>query len=428
MHGRRKNMKKRIISIFLAASVILQSSLSVNAYKKNLSAFTKEQIPCYSDSYGSDRIGTISRYTGMDVKDEAGSYYLVEYKKNGKTRTGWVAKEDVKDSCLEYDGSEIPLTAPGTYLLGGQKVKIIFLGNNQYKIQLKATKEYFTGSYNGSTPLFTLSGEKEEKSQIWQMKRVNDQLMIQSKNNHQYLIQSGQVIRMGTYKEAVKQNWLLTRVGTNVDPYYNICQYDGRWGKKKYGSSTTMAEAACGVLVVVNAVYALNGQLIDPMDGAAYACETGYRVPYSGTDEGFLIAAAKGLGDQYGFCYSGAANTISDIKTCIQNGGVVLAHVPGHYVAIVDYNEKSEKYLVLDSHPLEKRATSPFGTWVNWKRLTEGSLNAYSNFMYEKVTDTRFQWEYEKQELGELQSVLTNLNPNEEEIVINERNKNGKVE
>lgn len=421
-------MKKQMIRLILVICLSLQFTVPVSAHRKNLSAFTKESIPCYSDSYGSERIDSVPKYTGMDVKDETGSYYLVEYEKKKDTKTGWVAKSDVKDQCLKYDGSEIAVVASGTYLLGGQKIKVTFLGDQKYKIRLERTKEYFTGSAYKHIPGFSLTKDDCGDRQIWEFKRVKNQLLIQNKKNQLYLVPCGKILQMGSYKKAMRYSWQLTRVDKNVDPYYNVCQYDGRWGGKKYGSSTTMAEAACGVLVVVNALYALNGQFMDPMDGAAYACDTGYRVPYSGTDEGFLTAVAKGLGRQYGFCYAGKANTTAAILKCLEDGGVVAAHVPGHYVAIVDYDKKTKKYLVLDSHPLAKRATSPFGTWVKKERLEAGGLNAYSNFMYKQKKNTKFMWNLDSQGLSVMQGLALDLDPEGQVWNTAERNENGKVE
>lgn len=400
---------KRIVCFILVICMAMQSVTTVFAYKKNLCAFTKERILCYSDAYGSARAGSVARYTGMKIKKESGGYYLVTYEKKGRTRTGWIPKSDVRDHCLSYDGKEIAVIAPGEYSFGGEKIKIIFLGDGQYKIQLKKTKEYFTGSSSTAILSFGLSKEEKGQRQIWKFKRVGHRLLIQNQKTKHYLIKMGSVIGEGTYEEAEKQSWQLIRTDKNVAPYYNFCQYDGRWGGKKYGSSTTMAEAACGVLVVVNALYALNGQFMEPMDGAEYACETGYRIPYSGTDEGYLTAVASGLGRFYGFSYTGTANTISEIKNCLKEGGVVVAHVPGHYVAIVDYNKKTKKYLVLDSHPLPKRKTSPFGTWVKEERLLMGGLNAYSNFMYQQKKTDDFYWNYEMQELSAMQGLRLDI-------------------
>lgn len=39
-----------------------------------------------------------------------------------------------------------------------------------------------------------------------------------------------------------------------------------------------MAAAGCGVVAITNAVYALNGQFVDPMLFADYAVEKHYRI------------------------------------------------------------------------------------------------------------------------------------------------------
>ena len=399
-------MRKKILSVCLAASLIFHGILPVGAAQKQLAIFTKEAIPCYSDGYGSSSLGHIPRYKGLLVKDETKNYYLIEYTHKGKTRTVWISKADARDEGLKYDGSEIATVAEGEYSFGGQQILVDFLGEKSYRIRLKETNQYFSASKIGAMSAFTLREEKTKDGQIWHFKRVNHNLLLQNADTKQYLLVSGNSLRMGSLQEAKKQNLQLIRKERNADPWYNFCQFDGRWGGKKYGSSTTMAEASCGVLVIVNAVYALTGQFIDPMDGAQLACDTGYRIPYNGTDEGFLTAAPKLIGQKYGFRYAGKTNTIAALKKNIQKGNVVLAHVPGHYVAIVDYKEKEGEYLVLDSHPMPKRKTSSFGTWVEWRRLEEGSLNAYSTFVYEKITDPEFQWDTKEQQWGNLETML----------------------
>lgn len=296
-------MKKRKIIWILILIIIFEIFTPTTSYAKQLWAFTKEEIPCYSDAYGSSRAGSIPGYTGFYVKEKGSSYYLVTYQKKGKRKTGWISKEDYRDICLQYDGSEIAVIADGVYTLGGQQITITFLGNEEYQIQLTKTKQFFSSDQLGLD--FVLSDQEDNKANIWKLSRDNHKLLIQHKISGKYLIINGSVIQMGGYQEACKSQWSLVREGTNVNPYRNFCQYDGRWGGKKYGSSTKMAQAGCGVLVVVNAIYALNGQYMDPMQGAEYACETGYRVPYSGTDEGYLRAVIKNLGEQYGVSYAG---------------------------------------------------------------------------------------------------------------------------
>ena len=84
-------------------------------------------------------------------------------------------------------------------------------------------------------------------------------------------------------------------------------QFDPAWARKDYGNvsdySGKMAAAGCGVVAITNAVYALNGQFVDPMLFADYAVEKHYRIIGAGTHDGIFKAAAKKFGDTYGFTY-----------------------------------------------------------------------------------------------------------------------------
>ncbi|MDO4170260.1 MAG: hypothetical protein Q4D45_10200 [Lachnospiraceae bacterium] len=405
-------MKKRKIIYMLVLMLLFEMIAPATVEAKTSWAFTKKGVPCYSDASGSSDAGSISRYSGFEVIEKKGSYNLVKYKKKGKTKTGWISKEDMRDLCLKYDGSEIAMVAEGIYALGGQQIKVFFLGNGDYRLQLVKTKQYF--AFDPDVGDFVLSEQKEDQNNLWTFSRVDHHLLIQNRASGKYIIPNGSVIQIGTYKDACKSDWVFVREGTNTDPYRNFCQYDGRWGGKKNGSSTKMAQAGCGVLAPVNAIYALSGQFMEPMQSADYACETGYRVPYSGTDEGYMKAVAKDLGKQYGISYAGKVETISGIKKGLLEGATFVAHVPGHYVAIADYDKKKDKYLVLDPHPLPKRKTSPFGSWVSAERLGSGGLCVSVAFKYVKVENSGFHWDLNMQKIKVVQNIAVNLNPTSE--------------
>ena len=159
-------------------------------------------------------------------------------------------------------------------------------------------------------------------------------------------------------------------------------QYDPKWCGKAYGSEGTMGTAGCGVLATVNAVYALTGQYMDVMDLADYAVETGLRIVGSGTDDGIFRAAAEKYGSTYGFVYDGKSGNIETLKKKLKKGDVATVHVIGHYVAITAYDEKKNKYLLLDSNCLPKRETTAFGDWISPSRLMDGYLYGQMYFFY----------------------------------------------
>ena len=147
-----------------------------------------------------------------------------------------------------------------------------------------------------------------------------------------------------------------------------------------------MGTAGCGVLATVNAVYALSGQDMSVMELADYAVEKNYRIVGSGTDDGIFKAACKKFGKKYNFAWDGSGGSIDELKKKLQKGDTAVVHVQGHYVAIAAYSKKKNKYLLLDSNYLPKRATSAFGDWISVDRLLEGSLEAQC-FYYFKLRD-----------------------------------------
>ena len=85
---------------------------------------------------------------------------------------------------------------------------------------------------------------------------------------------------------------------------------------------------------------------------ADYAVEKHYRIIGAGTHDGIFKAAAKKFGDTYGFTYIKTTYSTSEVREYLKKGCVAISHVPGHYVTVADFNPKTKKYLVLDSHPI----------------------------------------------------------------------------
>ena len=81
-----------------------------------------------------------------------------------------------------------------------------------------------------------------------------------------------------------------------------------------------MAAAGCGVVAITNAVYALNGQFVDPMLFADYAVEKHYRIIGAGTHDGIFKAAAKKFGDTYGFTYIKTTYSTSEVREYLKKG------------------------------------------------------------------------------------------------------------
>lgn len=372
--------------------------------------FARESFPVYSDPYGSSQVGKGAKYSGIIAVSQTESYVQVIYETKKGYAIGWMERGQYKEIVRFYNGEEKQLLADGTYRMTSKmwgkeyEVALIFQKNQQYKIQ-NVSNGTFLGLIQQDEvyqPEVVWTKEEESESQCWILVREYDHFYLKNKISGQYLDTGrerglclfsleqepenifGQTKKEQGPKEA---QWIFERTGgTNVSPYRNFLQYDPDWARKDYGNvhdySGKMAAAGCGVVAITNAVYALNGQFIDPMLLAEYAVEKNYRIIGSGTDDGIFQAAAQKYGEAYDFYYLGKTYDVFQVRDCIKQGCIVISHVPGHYVTIADYNEKKEKYLVLDSHPIPARPTGPFGNWFSWNRLESGGLASSCYYVY----------------------------------------------
>lgn len=369
-------------------------------------AFLKEGAAVFTNAYGSKRAGRAPKYSGVMKVSDAGSYVQVIYEKKHGYGIGWMKKKRYEDIACLYNGTEKQLLADGVYRMHRassktfRTVSLKFRGNQLYEVKMK-------------------DPAMKKQGQQWRLIREYGHFYVRNDKTGEYLMeQKDGSLGMRKIKGEISNcfakrmnpagaeecRWMFERIDDkNVNPYRNFLQYDPAWGRKDYGDvedySGKMAAAGCGAVAVTNAVYALNGQFIDPMLIARYAVEKEYRIIGSGTDDGIFRAAAKEFGDAYGFHYVRTVHNTSVMREYLKKGCVAVSHVPGHYVTVADYNEKTKKYLVLDSHPIPKRPTTPFGDWFFGQRLESGGLttsgyyifSAYENQeMIQKIVNARF--------------------------------------
>lgn len=373
-------------------------------------AFLREAVPVYTDHYGSERLGKAAKYSGVIVVSETESYVQVIFEKKNGYEIGWMEKSEYKEQGKRYNGDEKQLLADGTYIMTSESgdrfyyLELEFEGSQQYLIRsIKADGYLDVECENNGEVSGLLWNEKEENdSQRWQLVREYDHFYIKNKETGQYLVPKNEkglglaqiegqiknVFQNETIKQASEEYWWTfdRQYNKNVNPYRNFLQYDPDWSREDYGNvsgySGKMAAAGCGAVVITNAVYALNGQFVDPMLFADFAVEQGYRMIGLGTDNGVFEAAAKEFGDAYDFSFVKKSYDIFEVKKYLNKGCVAISHVPGHYISIIDYKEKKEKYLVLDSHPIASRPTTPFGDWFKWERLESGGLASQVYYIF----------------------------------------------
>ena len=355
------------------------------SFKKSY-AFLKKKMNVYETSSGSKKIGVAPRYSGVIVVSKTSDHVQVIYEKKKAYGIGWIDRDLYHKEAIPYNGNEKQLLGNGTYWIQnkasgeGIRVQIIFLGNQKYQVSI-------------------LNQSKEDHT--WKLIREYDHFYIKNIKNEKYLsmdengtLTDGKIKDMNNcftkpQKEAAQKSyqWQVMRLNNkNVYPYRDFMQFDPAWARKDYGNvsdySGKMAAAGCGVVAITNAVYALNGQFVDPMLFADYAVEKHYRIIGSGTQDGVFKGAAKEFGEAYGFSYVKTSYSLSEVRDYLQKGYVAISHVPGHYVTIADFNPKTKKYLVLDSHPIKSRPTSSFGNWFKRERVQRGGLTSSAFYIY----------------------------------------------
>lgn len=365
------------------------------------------EIPVYADESYDQVIGTTVAYSDLVVVGGYKEHYKVIFDQGEEYRIGWIDEEGYT-STRPYDHTEKRVLAGGRYHMycigendlleeeepEGMDVEMIPADTGTYYIKNLADDHYITvlGTEFGFEGSLSRSPEEDEKNGTFVITKCGNDFSIQSTRNLMYLNVDAQgklTLCRGRAKNGI---WKIKAIERVVDPKHPFVftQYDPQWGGIPYGGGTCMAASACGVLAPVNAVYALTGEYMNVMELADYAVEKEYRIIGSGTDNGLFKAAAKKFGKKYNFRFDGSSASLDVIKKKLQKGETGVAHVQGHYVALVAYSKKKNKYLLLDPCYLPKRETGAFGDWVEPERLESGALNIQSVYFYKlRETDDR---------------------------------------
>ncbi len=168
-------------------------------------------------------------------------------------------------------------------------------------------------------------------------------------------------------------------------PLAHKVQLDTEW-KSVYVGGASLYKTGCGIFSLSNAVGYLTGKRIDITTAAKWAHSIGGFNVNGGDGTYRLVLYPKvqaKYGATYGFtlnCNGGqgwwAGSSSSLLKSHLANGGVAIGHVPGHFIALVDYDYGTNKFHVLDSAPSTARGTTSGrgDCWVTQSRLATGKL------------------------------------------------------
>ena len=186
-----------------------------------------------------------------------------------------------------------------------------------------------------------------------------------------------------TEKFGITDNFeIMSTIDANAADGRKFNQNENQWknGYYRYGkSSDTLYNAGCGIFALGNAVYALNGNAIDIRNVATWASKNGSWRPGSGGlyRQAFYGNVTSAYGARYGFKV--ISQNYGSVKSNalinhLKNGGVAVAHVTNHFIAVTGYNAKNSTYHIIES-AVYKGRNLPADSWQGIKKLTSGSTN-----------------------------------------------------
>ncbi len=185
-------------------------------------------------------------------------------------------------------------------------------------------------------------------------------------------------------------------------------QYSSPWASLYYGSQS-IGVAGCGILSTTNALNYMSGTFntsdkayafIQELAAYAYSIDAYNGSLGGGTARYYMFstnitdppALEYQFGSQYSFTmpvywtenwnsanyYNGSyynniyVNTQTTLKTYLAGDSVAIAHVPGHFICLADYDSSTDMFLVLDSAPTTARGTGNGVAWISADNLSGG--------------------------------------------------------
>lgn len=188
-------------------------------------------------------------------------------------------------------------------------------------------------------------------------------------------------------------------------------QYDGRWASWVYGQGT-IAGTGCGILSTVNAFNYLNeisdvGASINEIATWAHDINgyNGTWDPSGGTDRTVVYPRLEAkFGEKYNITVP-AASVWADInspglkKHLTEYGNVAIAHVAyGHFIVLAEYDEGSNRFLVLDSAPTVSGNTLNGVAWLPPEQLNNSGNSRMHVDWYCLISSTKSVEPTEKQD------------------------------
>lgn len=173
-------------------------------------------------------------------------------------------------------------------------------------------------------------------------------------------------------------------------------QSDERWKDVQVGT-LSIVQSACAIATICNVVYYLTGQEMDLVATAFWAHEEGlFNAGFDGSYRSVFHHSGSTYGREYGYTatsfQSGSIRSQALIDHLL-SGQTAALHVPGHFMAAIDYDEETGRYLVIDPMPGDvgrydrRRAglTHSDGDWLTADELSEGYIDVDGFSLFTRV-------------------------------------------
>ena len=300
-----------------------------------------------------------------------GNYVQMMIKKKNHFYLGWVSFDTFRKTIYRSMLHSDQILADGTYSLTARVQKADSVEVKKYKLKYQGEGLYTMQSTDDKQYLEAASGRK------LMLVRNGAYFYLRSLDGNRGINYRGEEVSAGDVK---KQQWILQKVYT-VPMKKNavvFSQYDPDFGsmvyQNGYDGARTVSSSGCGLISLVNAIYALNGEYLPTKELVNFSVSRGHYFYNSGTADTLYPDIAQEWGKTYHFRHAGKTTSFLTLRKHLQKKGTAVALVPGHYIAIVAYRKSDGKYLVLDSAVSGSRPTCIYGDWKSQAQLSTGRL------------------------------------------------------
>lgn len=360
-----------------------------NRFNSTLMAYANQNVTLLRNYWSNKKSAVIESHKGGLVVGAKGGYYQLLFFDGRTSYMGWVSGTTYSNYVRASRETTTQYLANGTYALipvnaTTKAVQYSTKGNSLSvkKKNLSSSAQRFVLKYQNQGQYFSIKTKSKGSNILgeeqWKLMRTGGNFYLVGCKSNKALTYSGSKIKRTKYGKKSTQKWRIVKItpanGKKATVY---SQYDPKWGDYTYCNGPlrrTISTSGCGVVALTNAIHALNGYFISPKTVATFSNANGHYYYNQGTADSLFAAAAKKYGSKYHFKHMGKTYSMSTVRKYLNKGGTVVALVPGHYIAIVDYDKKTKKYHVLDSAIYNKRPTTVDGDWVSESDLRSGYL------------------------------------------------------